>query len=464
MNNLLAILGGGLIGYFLLKGKDEKKDDYEERYSELLAKQKELEDREKEIENVEQLQIDDVLLENVPQKKTEKPLYVGDKNKEYDPFYDYTDCAISQEDINAQVLASPAKMLRVRMIPEETFLQYQEGVIITDINYGQMSVIGKFVRLYTTIEVFNPSTENIPISEMKVENITLNNKQLVRFVPDKNDLDYRFKKENAMVLALNRGADFKIFSYPNDSETPEVVPAKSSLFQTISINCLLKASDIKDMTFSIGDINGKRQLYKITTTDYESTYPNGMLSFSVLIHNSSYMADQYGRIDCGLYQSLRPTAENFALQSQKQYLGNLFNSLFVPKEKSIEEQLDIYRASKTPELLSKYFAKDMAEYILCGAKNKINAFESLIGKDFTGIANAVIYSRIKAYIKNIEVAKKLADAQNIPYPENIALGVRFIQIWDWYPTIEEAEIDAKEATNDVSAVPDSYKFWTEKND
>lgn len=462
MNNLLAILGGGIIGYFLLKGKDEKKDDYEEKYSELLAKQKELEEREQEIENVEQMQIDDVVLDNVPQKKTEKPLYVGDKNKEYDPFYDYTDCAISQEDINAQVLASPAKMLRVRMIPEETFLQYQDGIETGRQDWGYVSVIGKSVRLYTTIEVFNPSTENVPISEMKVENITLNNKQLVRFVPDKDDVDYRSRRKEAMELALNRGADFKIFSYANDSETPEVVPAKSSLFQTISIDCLLKTSDIKNVNLHITD--KYEYWYKIFTTDYESTYPNGMLSFSVLIHNSSYMADQYGRIDCGLYHSLRPTAENFALQSQKQYLGNLFNSLFVPKEKSIEEQLDIYRASKTPELLSKYFAKDIAEYVLCGAKNKINAFESLTGKDLIGQSNNVIYAIIKSYVGLIKRQKTLYDSLQKAYPERIVFGLRFVYVWDWYPTIEVAEKNAMEATNDVSAVPDSYKFWTEKND
>lgn len=481
LSKILSIVGGAVVGYALLHKQDKQSID--DKVQALIDKEKELEEREAEVTAREEEQIaSEVVVENLPTRKVDKKMYMYDKGKSYDPFYDYTDAIQdSQTQINADVLNAPEKVLRARIIPEETFISYSDGSTING-KWGRIWVNGRFVNMKTCVEVFNPSDYPISISKCKVDGFTLNNRKLTRFIMQSDDTDYRSRRGEYITRAIERGSCSKnlsmyIIDFPNEDVSTITIAPHASWFIWFTIDNMLNDIDIENTELWITDKYEYR--YKINTTDYTANYPTGGLSFRLLIHNDSHNDDFFGALPVALYQSQRPKAvENLGNQWQKQYLGNLFGNQFTPKEKWLDELEAELSGTRFYEVKDKYFKKDIlgqnyynvlkTQQIL----NKLTEYFPVIDKynnsdlgkskpinTLNDLWHNTILKPITQRIALIRVSinngkwGELSDSDKLlwyAYQFKDITGTEE-EAWEWY----------QDAVNDALSAPDSYQFWCE---
>lgn len=481
LSKILSIVGGAVVGYALLNKQDKQSID--DKVQALIDKEKELEEREAEVTAREEEQIaSEVVVENLPTRKVDKKMYMYDKGKSYDPFYDYTDAIQdSQTQINADVLNAPEKVLRARIIPEETFISYSDGSTING-EWGRIWVNGRFVNMKTCVEIFNPSDYPISISKCKVDGFTLNNRKLTRFIMQSDDTDYRSRRGEYITRAIERGSCSKnlsmyIIDFQNEDVSTITIAPHASWFIWFTIDNMLNDIDIENTELWITDKYEYR--YKINTTDYTANYPTGGLSFRLLIHNDSHNDDFFGALPVALYQSQRPKAvENLGNQWQKQYLGNLFGNQFTPKEKWLDELEAELSGTRYYEVKHKYFEKDIlgqnyyntlkAEQIL----NKLREDNQLFDRKILMYNNANENNPVKT-INDVFTRLSFAKSNVVAVEEKVNSG-KWAELTDWQKlfwyayqfrhitgTEEEALKWYQDAVNDALSAPDSYQFWCE---
>lgn len=481
LSKILSIVGGAVVGYALLNKQNKQSTD--DKVQALIDKEKELEEREAEVTAREEEQIaSEVIVENLPTRKVDKKMYMYDKGKPYDPFYDYTDAMQdSQIQLNSDVYSAPEKVLRARIIPEETMVSYSDGSTING-EWGRIWVNGRFVNIQTCVEVFNPTDYEVSISKCKVDGFTLNNRKLTRFIMQSDDTDYRSRRGEYITRAIERGSCSKNLSmfvadFPNEDLSTITIAPHASWFIWLRADNLLNDIDIENTELWITDKYEYR--YKINTTEYTANYPTGGLSFRLLIHNDSHSDDFFGALPVALYQSQRPKAvENLGNQWQKQYLGNLFGNQFTPKEKWLDELAEELKGTRYYDVKDKYFKKDIvgnyylnalkAEQILNEIRERSEVFDRRILQYNSANENNPIktlrdvFTRLgigKSTIVSVEEIinsgkwGELSDFQKLLW-----YGYQFRDIQG---TSEEMLKWYEDAVNDALSAPDSYQFWAE---
>lgn len=336
-------------------------------------------------ETIEDSLIDDpytsgrLITENT-QPSVNKPLYFGDKNKPYDPFYDYTGTSFyNQESINIAGISDPIRILRVRIIPEFVCLSkkyipslgvYNTGDLSNNTDVSQIEINRDAIDLKFRIEIFNPSIYDVPLTLGQVEDIKINGIKMhtikptyyfangaagISFMlvnsdkvggntPREDTLIFRDDVPDAFIRALKaiRNKYYKfIGKFPNIDITPINVPAMGSLCSDVELPDLYDYDAIVGME-ALNQAHGKMSKAPI--------FPNaGNEGGSLEIKFAFESGVKTGTVTAALYRGKKPAATKWVENYTPQYIGDLYPNLFNIKSADIAEQwqqaISLYNAT-----------------------------------------------------------------------------------------------------------------------
>lgn len=305
-----------------------------------------------------------VITENT-QPSVNKPLYFGDKNKPYDPFYDYTGTSFyNQESINIAGISDPIRILRVRIIPEFVCLSkkyltgtsvYNDDNLETDKHYVKIN--GDAVTAKMRIEVFNPSIYDIPLTKAQVEDIKINGVKMHVLKPtNKTDVGFAtlsYYDANRggitnyipgnwnLILQAQKNKFWRFLGiYPNIDITPANIPAMGSFC------CDIDLPDMYDISAIEGITTEKGGYYKMPAF-VAPTVGNQGGSLEIKIAFASGV--KTGTVTAALYRGKKPAATKWVENYTPQYIGDLYPNLFNIKSADIAEQwqqaISLYNAT-----------------------------------------------------------------------------------------------------------------------
>lgn len=325
-------------------------------------------------ETIEESLVDDPytsgrVITSSTQPSVNKPLYFGDKNKPYDPFYDYTGTSFyNQESINIAGISDPIRVLRVRIIPEFVCLSkkyipslgvYNTGDLSNNTDATQIEINREAILAKFRIEIFNPSIYDIPLTYGKVEDIKINGVKMQVLKPtyhfdnglaaisfmligsdnvsgDKPRIDtaiFRSDIKDAFIRALNavnnKYLKF-IGKYPNIDITPINVPAMGSLCSDVELPDLYDYDAIVGMeAVNLG--HGKMTKAPILANA-------GSEGGSLEVKFAFESGVKTGTVTAALYRGKKPAATKWVENYTPQYIGDLYPNLFNIKSADIAEQ------------------------------------------------------------------------------------------------------------------------------
>lgn len=199
-SKLLAAGAGALAGYLLYKpetnkggnnggkngGKNKSNNSYVPTSSEVITATAD-------IQRAENPYVFGRVIEGeVTDSRINSAFYFGDKNKPYDPFYDYTDFHLKTE-INSLAASNPLAILRARFIPEYTAVakRYVGPIGVNILAEGEC------IDLRFRVEVFNPSAYPISINKLGIASVQYNNE-------DMYTVQTNYKSNVGRFVGLNR--------------------------------------------------------------------------------------------------------------------------------------------------------------------------------------------------------------------------------------------------------------------
>lgn len=430
-SKILAAGAGALAGYLLYKpekkqggnnggqSKDAANKD-SVKYSELV--QSYIDERRAEYP----CEFGRVLDGTVIDERVNRPYYFGDRNKPYDPFYDYTDFQNKGELLESGM--DPFRFCRARIIPE--FFSYSERYVRAlgwQIKVDKNEFEGFFVDAYTPqdqfnvdgfatdirfrVEVFNPSILPVPISKLGISSITLNGEPMgvlrdtyLGDVDKGNEaIDDRKDKKNWAVGFHYNGQFYEVgqtyrtekvgdqfvsessgesiisisvpygllrlketawggFAYPY-SYTPETIPAQGSFFQDWFLSDLYTEKALATI-YKAGMLHYK---YNFKEKPYAPKAYDGAGSLEVKLFFAS--GESEGILDAALYRGERPSNIANNTTYYPEYIGSLLPGLFNPSQSNIlllwDNAKDLYNAA-----FDSSYGVDMAAYWYLWAENK----------------------------------------------------------------------------------------------
>lgn len=309
-------------------------------------------------ETIEESLVDDPytsgrVITSSTQPSVNKPLYFGDKNKPYDPFYDYTGTNFyNQESINIAGISDPIRILRVRIIPEFVCLSkkyltgtsvYNDDNLETDKHYVKIN--GDAVTAKMRIEVFNPSIYDVPLTKAQVEDIKINGVKMHVLKPtNKTDVGFAtlsYYDANRgitnyipgnwnLILQAQRNKFWRFLGiYPNIDITPANIPAMGSFC------CDIDLPDMYDISAIEGITTEKGGYYKMPAF-VAPTVGNQGGSLEVKFAFESGV--KTGTVTAALYRGKKPAATKWVENYTPQYIGDLYPNLFNIKSADIAEQ------------------------------------------------------------------------------------------------------------------------------
>ena len=423
-------------------------------------------------ETIEDSLVDDpytsgrVITENT-QPSVNKPLYFGDKNKPYDPFYDYTGTSFyNQESINIAGISDPIRILRVRIIPEFVCLSkkyltgtsvYNDDNLETDKHYVKIN--GDAVTAKMRIEVFNPSIYDIPLTKAQVEDIKINGVKMHVLKPtNKTDVGFAtlsYYDANRggitnyipgnwnLILQAQKNNFWRFLGiYPNIDITPANIPAMGSFC------CDIDLPDMYDISAIEGITTEKGGYYKMPAFVSPTVGTQGG-SLEIKIAFASGV--KTGTVTAALYRGKKPAATKWVENYTPQYIGDLYPNLFNIKSADIADQwqqaISLYNAT-----WAKCFEVDNAamDYIaavkavelkdklveLLGTSDNINIAISALARNYTlyyALKHNNIYDNYTPALPNYEQKFELAYALNRWFKnvaEIPAAKANYIEAWN----------------------------------
>lgn len=450
-----------------------------------------------------------VLEGTVTDERVNRPYYFGDRNKPYDPFYDYTDTTDKELLTQGGELAAPFHFVRARILPEyfaydKEFVPYLgfykktpgwDGWDSSDYWCEELRVQGWKVGVRFRVELFNPGLNPIKISHLGIEQVEINGIAVQPFyatyvgqetepqkqIDDKAHWNFGYYENKngsfftkvggyrggmeAFLVELMRGIKedaWNGFHYPKDY-TPENIPAQGSSFQDWFLPDLWPI----DSLLSIKDIERNAYYYIMKNPPAEDSWSKSDGgSFFVKMKFASGGEDSI--VEAALWRGARTYGEKLPARAWTEYIGSdVFANLFTP--------INYPAATRWQELKAKYnaafdssYGVDMAAYWYLWAVNKA-ALESKI-RSISGVdpnefdLNNKTPAECKSLLLKSEVYKNATSEQKQQLNELLTLWRNVFKSTEL--TITEAENTYKEAykndvTKGVTLLP-SLKYWAEQ--
>lgn len=447
-----------------------------------------------------------VLEGTVTDSRVNRPYYFGDRNKPYDPFYDYTDAIDKSYLTISGELAEPFNFIRCRILPEffvldKEFVDYLGELMSTahdewDRLVGnrhdtkQLLVQGWKVGVRFRVEIFNPGLTPIPLTHLGIKQVEINGVQVQPFNEtyrgnktdaaeiEKDRRNYRlgyvnkngvFREWPSTYSVVGDDGATKIvsvtwenlvegiknnywggFYYPYDY-TPENIPAQGSMFQDWFLPDLYPVSSL----FGYETVHHNSHWYAMKNAPTEDTWRMGQ-SFFVKMLFSSGGEDHV--IEAALYGGSKP---EFKLDNPArfwaEYVGSNMPNLFVPQN---YPAADAWRNihTKYDKTFDECYSVDMAAYWYLWAVHKENLAESLakaIGENKSYIlnlkSNMQLPARSRAKLDSPEYQ------QLYRYYFNTFVGVDL--------TVDAAKavyLDVLKASVNNPVLLPSLKYWAEQ--
>ena len=198
-SKILAAGAGALAGYLLYKpetktgGNNGGKNKEDKSNNNYIPTSSEVITATANIQRAENPYVFGRVIEgDVTDSRINSAFYFGDKNKPYDPFYDYTDFHLKTE-IDSLAASNPLAILRARIIPEYTAVakRYVGPIGVNILAEGEC------IDLRFRVEVFNPSAYPIAINKLGIASVQYNNE-------DMYTVQTNYKSNVGRFVGLNR--------------------------------------------------------------------------------------------------------------------------------------------------------------------------------------------------------------------------------------------------------------------
>ena len=359
-----------------------------------------------------------VLEGTVTDSRVNRPYYFGDRNKPYDPFYDYTDAIDKSYLTISGELAEPFNFIRCRILPEffvldKEFVDYLgelmrtahdewDGFVGNYHDTKQLLIQGWKVGVRFRVEIFNPGLTPIPLTHLGIKQVEINGVQVQPLNEtyrgtktdaaeiEKDRRNYRlgyvnkdgvFREWPSTDIVVGDDGATKIvsvtwgdlvegikdnywggFYYPYDY-TPENIPAQGSMFQDWFLPDLYPVSSL----FDYETVHHNSHWYAMKNAPTEDTWRMGQ-SFFVKMLFSSGGEDHV--IETALYGGSKP---EFKLDNPArfwaEYVGSNMPNLFVALN---YPAADAWRNihTKYDKTFDECYSVDMAAYWYLWAENK----------------------------------------------------------------------------------------------
>lgn len=427
---------------------------------------------------------------DVTDSRINSAFYFGDKNKPYDPFYDYTGFQYRTE-IDSLAASNPLAILRARIIPEYTAVAKRFVDFVGDPKYnkGNNNANAIIVKNYCVdirfrVEVFNPAAYPIAINKLGIETISYNNTKMYKlaanykyeppFATDNTEgkttfvdlyspeylsennlhetdgIKYRIPYYMTSAKFASSVAEYTkqswswFFTYPN--YTPENLPAQGSFFQDYFLTDLYPEEIlVRGIRINPGAPND------LLTYDFPTAaQPNLLVGLKFANDDTSTEGVIYTSLYSGNQPPTVPVDYKFNYISEN--FGNVYAGLLDAKNAGIVDMWQTIH-EKYDAAFDSSFGVYMAAYWYLWAVNKA-ALEAKI-KSILGVDP-------KEFDLNTTPARKLQLLKN----ELLTLWRNVFKSTEL--TIAEAENTYKEAykndvTKGVTLLP-SLKYWAELAD
>lgn len=463
-----------------------------------------------------------VLEGDVTDSRVNRPYYLGDRNKPYDPFYDYTDTTDKELLTQGGELAAPFHFVRARILPEyfafdKEFVDYL-GWYREEQNYGAVPVFADYLvwrkllliqgwkaGVRFRVEIFNPGVNPIRLTHLGIEQVEINNIHVQPFFDvyrgsktepidiekDRENWDIGFivNEDQATYSDSNRkytkgqfyhgtysgvrhDMDFSAicaelkknawggFYYPYDY-TPENIPAQGSLFQDWFLPNLYPV----DSLISIKYWGRNAYEFKMENPPVEDIWSKSDGgSFFVKMKFASNGEDAI--IEAALWRGEKTYGEKLPARAWTEYIGsNLFSNIFSASNTSAEILWRRINEQFKKDFDSS-FGVDMAAYWYLWAVNKAALeakIKSILGVDPKEFDLSTTPARRLQMLKN-EVYEKATSEQKQQLNELLTLWRNVFKSTEL--TISEAvktyqETYKNDVTKGVTLLP-SLKYWAEQ--
>lgn len=201
-SKILAAGAGALAGYLLYKpetnkgGNNSGKNKDDKSNNSYMPTSSEVITATANIQRAENPYVFGRVIEgDVTDSRINSAFYFGDKNKPYDPFYDYTDFH-KRTEIDSLAASNPLAILRARIIPEYTavakrFVDFVGDPFLKDGRNNSSAILVKnyCVDIRFRVEVFNPSAYPIAINKLGIETISYNNTEMYQLAANTEGIE-----------------------------------------------------------------------------------------------------------------------------------------------------------------------------------------------------------------------------------------------------------------------------------
>lgn len=439
---------------------------------------------------------------DVTDSRINSAFYFGDKNKPYDPFYDYTDFHYKTE-IDSQAASNPLAILRARIIPEYTavakrFVDFVGDPFLKDGRNNSSAILVKnyCVDIRFRVEVFNPSAYPIAINKLGIETISYNNTEMYQLAANTEGIEalasdaavgiksfsdiysenywrednwkevdgVRYRRPWAVnsknfastVAAYTKQSWSWFFTYPN--YTPENVPAQGSFFQDYFLTDLYPEEIlVRGIRVNPGAPNDLL-IYDFPT----AAQPNLLVGLKFANDDTSTEGVIYTSLYSGTQPPTVPVDYKYNYISEN--FGKVYAGLLDAKNAGIVDMWQTIH-EKYDAAFDSSFGVYMAAYWYLWATNKA-ALDSQI-KSLLGVSGNDYWASTTTPIQKKKLLDKVGEAGSEKRKQISDLLLLYKNVFKSTElTISEAENTYKEAykndvTKGVTLLP-SLKYWAEQ--
>ena len=506
-SKILAAGAGALAGYLLYKpetnkgGNNSGKNKENKSNNSYVPTSSEVITATANIQRAENSYVFGRVIEgDVTDSRINSAFYFGDKNKPYDPFYDYTDFHLKTE-IDSLAASNPLAILRARIIPEYTAVAKRFVDFVGDPKYknnnnpNAIIVKNYCVDIRFRVEVFNPAAYPIAINKLGIESISYNNTKMYKlaanykyeqpFATDNTEgktsfvdlyspeylsennlretdgIKYRVPYHMTSAKFASSVAEYTkqswswFFTYPN--YTPENLPAQGSFFQDYFLTDLYPEEIlVRGIRVNVGAPND------LLTYDFPTAaQPNLLVGLKFANDDTSTEGVIYTSLYSGNQPPTVPVDYKFNYISEN--FGKIYAGLLDAKNAGIVDMWQTIHEKYDADFDSS-FGVNMAAYWYLWAVNKAALeakIKSILGAD--PIELSTTPARKLQILKN-EVYQNATSEQKQQLNELLTLWRNVFKGTEL--TISEAAKTYQEAykndvTKGVTLLP-SLKYWAEQ--